>query len=311
MIQAKFKKSIAASIILILIGLLLCVSMHVKMDNNKFFGIVMGIAICIMGIATLFFNFNAFLSIKNEHIMGKYGWFRSINCSISDIKFALPQNNMLTIELKNGRRIVIMRIVNSFEFCNFIYKTMSFDSNDSPENLFHKLNELKRKRKKDIIITCFVGALMFINIFLTVFLTGGRELYQFTKTDWSIMAVMGIVELFTLIGTFYYGYLSGRLIFSIEEMKYALRRAIVLTQPLPSGNMKKVYASNDYSVRLILYDRFDGINDFYLLQRLNSYNLETVSKTNGDQIDDKDNFQNILESFIDITDQFSKMEKTK
>ncbi len=306
MIQAKFKKSIMTPIILILIGLFLCVSMSVKIGNDKLFGIVLGIVMCIIGIAALFYNFNAFLSMENNHIIGKYGWFRTINCSISDIKFALPQNNMLTIELKNGRRIVIGGIVNSFEFCNFIYRTMSFESNDSPANLFHKLHELKRKRKRNIIITCCVCAFMFINIFLTVFLTDGRELYQFSKTDWSIMAVMGIVELFTIIVTFYYGYLAGRLIFSIEEIKYDLRRAIMLTHPLPSGNIKKVYAYDDYSVRLILYDRLNGPYDIYLLQKLNSnYSLETVSKTNEDQIDDKENFQNILESFIDITDKFS------
>ena len=80
----------------------------------------------------------------------------------------------------------------------------------------------------------------------------------------------------------------------------------MLTHPLPSGNIKKVYAYDDYSVRLILYDRLNDPYDIYLLQKLNSnYSLETVSKTNEDQIDDKENFQNILESFIDITDKFS------
>ena len=53
-------------------------------------------------------------------------------------------------------------------------------------------------RKNTIYIIC-ASAMMFVWIFITVFLTGGRDISEFTKDDKTIFSVFIILEVLTLV----------------------------------------------------------------------------------------------------------------
>jgi ribose/xylose/arabinose/galactoside ABC-type transport system permease subunit len=53
-------------------------------------------------------------------------------------------------------------------------------------------------RKNTIYIIC-ASAMMFVWIFITVFLTGGRDISEFTKDDKTIFSVFIILEMLTLV----------------------------------------------------------------------------------------------------------------
>lgn len=308
MIEGIFKKKYFGNIISLLCGLFL-IGLFVflgfvdsEATNNDLSGIVFGAIICIFSTIFLFFNFKAFVHIDENHIKGKYNWFGKIDCGIADVEFASAQSNTLTIKLKNGKRHIIMGIENSFELCSVIRRNMPFEVTDTPKVLFEKINRLKESRKKSLLIVCFGIALMFINIFLTVFFTGGRELYEFSKTDWIIMAVMGVVEIITVIGTFCYGNISGKKNHPIEQLKYTLQRTIIEKHPLPVGNIKMVYADNNYTGRAIVFEYPNDSGIYYSVQKLDSnYILETVYTS--EVYEDEEDFLYDFESFIDITDR--------
>lgn len=79
-----------------------------------------------------------------------------------------------------------------------------------PETLIEQMNNLKAARKKEILYVCVSMAFMFINVFVTVFLTGERELYEFSSMDWVIFAIMGAIEIATIVMMFYFADKTGK-----------------------------------------------------------------------------------------------------
>lgn len=77
--------------------------------------------------------------------------------------------------------------------------------------------------------------LMFAGIFITVWLTGGRDLDAFSQTDWVLLSVMGVLEAAICAGLFYVADKCGKQLLPIEWLKYRLRSAAIVSQPLPSN----------------------------------------------------------------------------
>ena len=195
-IQAKFKNTKANSITCLLCGIFLMglfvflgYKTNQKLQHNFLIGIIIGAFICLTSIAALLFNFKAYLYVDNGCIKGKYHWFGKIDCNITDVDFVLGQGNSLTIQLNNGKRHTIMGIENAFSLSSAIRQNMSFETTEQPIVLIENLNALKSAKKQGVINVCLCLVLMFINIFVTVFLTGERDLHEFSKTDWIIFII--------------------------------------------------------------------------------------------------------------------------
>ncbi|MBQ3183931.1 MAG: hypothetical protein IJB57_09725 [Clostridia bacterium] len=69
---------------------------------------------------------------------------------------------------------------------------------------------MKKRPVNNLLITVILGALLFVWIFITVALTGGREISEFTRTDKVIFACFGGVEILTLILCFVFGVRAGK-----------------------------------------------------------------------------------------------------
>ena len=94
---------------------------------------------------------------------------------------------------------------------------------------------------------------MFVNIFIAVALTGGRDMYDFSKLDWILFASMGVLELATVVLTFYFAKQCGKYLLPIEYLKFRLKSAYIASQPLPSGNAKRIYTDENHVGRIIVY----------------------------------------------------------
>lgn len=287
MITAKFINKTIWNIIWFVCGVFLIIFFgYLKLadseaSNNVFGGIVVGVIICIFSIVFLLFNHKAFICADENRLKGKYGWFGVIDCDISDIEFVLSQmNNTLKILLKNGKLHVVAGMENSFEICTFIRCNMPFESSDTTADLIQKINQLNSLRKKNIIFMFGGLALLFINIFITVLLTGGRELNEFSKADTIIAIIMCVAELAVFVITFYFADKAGKMLVPTEGLKYNLRRTIVETRPLPPGYIKNVYTNGDWSARKIVFGNPDETGVYYSLQVVDAgYDLLTVYKS--------------------------------
>ena len=144
---------------------------------------------------------------------------------------------------------------------------------------------LRKDFKKDFsfnaslfIIVCVVGiALMFVNIFIAVLLTGGRDLHEFSQLDWILFSVMGAIELLTLIGLFYVAQRCGKHLLPIEQLKYRLRGAVIATHPLPTNNITAVYTDENHTGRIVVCGFPNDDSVYYCVEEIyGNFELETV-----------------------------------
>lgn len=232
--------------------------------------LIMGILIILVVIPSWLLNFGAFIHIDEDSIKAKYHLFGKIDCKLSDVTFAVARVNTLIIQLKDGKAHTIMGVENSWPLASMIRRNMSFGVTEQPEVLMEKLNTLKSAKKKGLIYVCSGVALMFIIIFITVFLTGEREMHEFSNIDWTIFAIMGAIEIATVIATFYFAQKIGKNNVSIEKLQYTIQRRIIETQPLLPGNVIKVFADENYTVRLTFFGYPNQTSVYYAVQEFAS-----------------------------------------
>ncbi len=258
------------------------------------------LAICI--IFALFINYKAHFIINGNRILAKYQWFRKLDCSIDEIAFVEDKYNILTILLKNGKRYVITGIKDPWAFSDAIRRKIFSADTKSPSALMQELESARAARKNEL---CKIGGniiLMFVYIFVAVIMTDGKEMYDFSTQDKIIFGVMCALEVLTFIAMFYSLYRHGRLLLNVEQIEYRLRKAIITTHPLPTGNVKNVYATTDCFERVVICVLPNSDSVYYCVQTFTeNYVLETV-ETSG--ILESEDELSPMDSLIDITHMF-------
>lgn len=266
--------------------------------------LIMGILIILVVIPSWLLNFGAFIHIDEDSIKAKYHWFGKIDCKLSDVTFAVARVNTLIIQLKDGKTHTIMGVENSWPLASMIRRNMSFGVTEQPEVLMEKLNTLKSAKKKGLIYVCCGLALMFINIFITVFLTGEREMHEFSKIDWIIFAVMCVVEFATVVITFYFANKTGKKNVPIEKLKYDIRRSIIETKPLVFGCILKVYTDYDCTGRIVVFGYPNDEKVYYIMQEfVSDYSL--FKSYESEIYENMDELLVDIGELIDITDKFN------
>ncbi len=304
-----FKHDKASGITCVLSGILLMgLFVFISFKDSEatlsglFVGLGLGIFFSLVGICFLLFNFKSFFYIKNEHLKGKYHYFGKIDCSIHDVIFALGRNRTLIIQLKDGKTHTIMGVENAWQLASIIRHNMPFEVNEQSEALIEKLQNLKSAKKKGLIYVCSGMALLFINIFITVFLTGEREMYEFSNIDWTIFAIMCAIEIATGIATFYFAGKTGKNNIPIEKLQYTIQRRIIETQPLLPGFVIAVYTDENYTGRITLFGYPHDSAVYYSVQEFASdYTL--FRAYTSDVYDSQDELPADFETLIDITDK--------
>ncbi len=255
-----------------------------------------------------FLNEGAYLQISDDYIKAKYNLFGKIDCKLSDIDFVTDKNNCLIIRLKNGKCHTIYGLANARELCFAIRQKLSFEPAQSYEEIFKTIEKIKSEKKKGIINISCCFALTFISIFVTVFLTDFKEMYQFNKNDWTVFAVMSIILLAAMTVAFYFAGITGKKNIITEKLQYTAQRTIIETAPLLSGKPTAVFANIDYTVRYIVFGFPDDNTDYYISEycfteeELDSDYTLTVTYEN--KVDIFDKYKGIdFRYVIDITDK--------
>lgn len=264
--------------------------------------LIIGILIILVVIPSWLLNFGAFIHIDETTIKAKYHWFGKIDCKLSDVVFAVARVNTLIIQLKDGKTHTIMGIENSWPLASIIRRNMSFEVTEQPEILMEKLNNLKVTKKNGLIYVCSGVALMFVIIFVTVFLTGEREMHEFSNIDWTIFAIMVATEIATAVATFYFAGKTGKNNIPIEKLQYEIQRRIIETQPLLPGFVIAVYTDENYTGRITLFGYPHDSAVYYSVQEFASdYTL--FRAYTSDVYDSQEELPADFETLIDITDK--------
>ena len=270
--------------------------------NGLLVGLVLGIFFGLIGTVFLLFNIKAFFYIDNGHIKGKYHYFGRINCNIDDVAFTLGRNQTLIIQLKDGKTHTIMGLENAWQLASTIRQNMPFEVAEQPETLIEELNKLKSSKKKGLVYVCSGLALMFVIIFITVFLTGEREMHEFSQTDWTVFTIMCVLEIATVIATFYFANKTGKNNAPIEKLKYCIRRTIIESYPLLPGYVIKIFSDENYTGRITLFGYQNDDSVYYTVQEFASD--YTFFKTYESEIfKNTEQLQDGFDALIDITDK--------
>ena len=264
--------------------------------------LIVGIMICLIVIPSWLLNLGAYIHIDETSIKAKYHWFGKIDCKLSDVVFSVARVNTLIIQLKDGKTHTIMGIENSWPLVSIIRRNMSFEVTEQPETLNEKLNNLKATKKNGLIYVCSGVALMFVIIFITVFLTGEREMHEFSNIDWTIFAIMVATEIATAVATFYFAQKTGKNNIPIEKLQYEIQRRIIETQPLLPGFVIAVYTDENYTGRITLFGYPNDSAVYYSVQEFASdYTL--FRAYTSDIYSSQEELPADFETLIDITEK--------
>ena len=264
--------------------------------------LIIGIVICLVVIPSWLLNSGAFIHIDEDSIKAKYHWFGKIDCKLSDVVFAVARVNTLIIQLKDGKTHTIMGIENSWPLASIIRRNMSFEVTEQPETLNEKLNNLKANKKNGLIYVCSGVALMFVIIFITVFLTGEREIHEFSNIDWTIFAIMLATEIATAVATFYFAGKTGKNNIPIEKLQYEIQRRIIETQPLLTGFVIAVYTDENYTGRITLFGYPNDSAVYYSVQAF-APDYTLFRAYTSDVYDSQEELPANFETLIDITEK--------
>lgn len=312
MVNAIFRKNYFWSVFCLLCGVFLIglflFAGHTDSEatlSDTLTGILFGLIICAFSIISLFFNFKACFNMNENQIRSRYHFFGRINCHIKDVDFILGRYNTLMLQLKNGKRHTIMGIENAWPLATTIREQIFHIETTPPDDLLLKLETAQAAHKKKLFYTLDCVVLMLFNVFIVVLLTGGKDMYAYSKTDWLLFGIMNVVEVLTVIFMFYFADQCGKQNFPIEQLKYQLKGAHVSTDPLPAGTIKHVYTDANYTGRIVVcgYPNDDSV--YYCVQEfLGSFILKTGYTSeiyDNEELLFEDAHLNIL---IDITNHF-------
>lgn len=239
--------------------------------------LLMGTVFCLAAVLSRLYNRKGYIRLENGRIQARYHWLGRMDCAIEDIAFVLPQVNTLTILLKSGRRHIITGVENSWLLSRRIRRQLYAAERELPDSLRQALNLAKAKRAKTLTWVVCGTAMLFVNILLTVLLTGGRELHEFSRPDWYRFLGMGFGELFLLIVLLGVANQCGKQMLTLEVLRYRLHGALIAFTPLPSNYVCRVYTDENNSVRVVVCGFPNSKSVYYCVQEFSAdEKLETV-----------------------------------
>lgn len=208
---------------------------------------VFGMLVALLCGVSLYVNKKAFIRADEEEVSGYFHFGLALHCRIADIEAISYGGTGLNLQLKNGKKYNMHNLENAYAIGNYIKRQMPLPPLTalSKEKLLQAVHEARRKRKNCglSLIGCFV--LIFAGIFLTVWLTGGKEMRDFVSGDWRIFGVM--VGMAMLLGIAI-GLLVRRFVRYSElfqKRQDELHLLVLRTAPLPPGNVLKIYIDAD------------------------------------------------------------------
>ena len=255
----------------------------------------------LMGIVPFLYNYKAYLKVGKRRIEGKFGFWGRISCDLSEVEYVFAERLKLTV-LSKGRRYDIRFVKNAYALCVDIQKRMSFTPLNITGDMIKNVKQHNAHRKKDTVMVFVMVGLGYALMFLTVFLTGMRDLSAFSQTDWIIFSIMCILEVIFVVLMFRFALRTGRRFIAFEKAAYQIRRTVIESTPLPE-TMIDVFTDASYSSRSVLYGDRDSDKVLFVFQMFDEdYRLFDVYQS--DNFEDEVLVGRTREGMIDITETF-------
>lgn len=186
-----------------LMGFVLVTDPAVQPDDVGYllFFLIFGLIVAVCGFVSLRVTDRLFLRVEEDRILSWRFPGCALEIPLEEVKAVIWGGDGLTIDLKNGKRYSFMDLKNACELGEYIHeRTFVAPRVDMDrEELTAAILALKKKNRRQGIAACAAFGLMFAQILPAVFLTGGRELEQFSRQDWTVFGHLAAVMAATFV----------------------------------------------------------------------------------------------------------------
>ena len=267
---------------------------------------IIGFLVALFSAFVLLMNHGAFFTVDLSAgtVKAKYGLFGHIDCRIDDIAFVYPQINVLSILFKNGKRCMIPSLQNSRQIAYVIRMGLFTVEKEPPRKFQDELNEYRRRYKKSLKVITAMGPLMMANILVTVLLTGGRSMTDYTLSDWFIFYFMATVGVGIVAITMIYTNKNSKNPLPTEWAKYRLNGAVLASHPLPSNNVRRVFMDADNTLRITVCGFPNDESVFFVVEIINEKAEVNVIHTSEVYSKMADLSEDEFDGYIDVTEEF-------
>ncbi len=241
-----------------------------------------GVIAVVSGVLTLSYNHGAYLHMTENGISAKSRWRMSFACSYSEIAFVTYGIYSLIVRLKSGEIHTVSGITNGRVLCDAIRE--KWEALTDPEArktmMFSELNRLAKERRRETIRLVVLMSLIFLLIPLCNYLTGFRELPEFTRQDWVIFIPFLAAEIGATVLSFLFAEKFGEKNTVQNGMRSYLKELILYTSPLLPGNPMVIYFGTMDRVRITVYGLPRAENVYYCIEFLDrTYQLVCIYRS--------------------------------
>ena len=211
------------------------------------FFIMFGLLVSALCGVSLYVNKRAFIHADAESVCGYFHFGLALACRIDEIDAVSYGGAGLSIRLKNGKNYAMYKLENAYPLGRFIKQHMPLPplTTQTRDALAQAFHEARRKRRNHVLGLVISFVLVFAGIFLTVWLTDGREMRDFLPQDWKIFRAMLYADAVLGAALVVLVRRTARLNEVCQRSLEDLHLLILRTTPLPAGNVQKVYIALD------------------------------------------------------------------
>ena len=252
-------------------------ALTVAYATDKVLLMVCAVLAIVVEILVRTFNQNSYFRMEEGRVCAQYHWFGRLDCNLDEVAFVRSQTMNLDILLKNGKRHSIAFVANEQQLCSEIRRQIFAREEKTPDALKDQLMQIHQKRRRMIYWAIACGAMMFVNIFLADWITGGMEFEGFSHQDWILFWIIAAAETVTVAGMFVLASRSGRLLVEMEHLRDRIQRAGIAAQILPSASVKAVYTDADAKGRVVVCGIPNDQSVYYIVQSFDAdFHLHTA-----------------------------------
>ncbi len=285
MVEGIFKKRRTTTSYIILVCSIFLIAFFVyqwHIDSTAATGIMLlkiafaGI-FCFFSVFFLLFNRKAFLRVESDKISGRCGWFCRFSLDFSDIVHLSAAHNTLTLTLNSGKQIWIGGLENPDAIYYAVCRKIPFRSKKEIAQVKEELFSAKRKQHKGNQFLIGSAVWIIAVIIVTILLTDGRDIPDFTRADWMTFYSMCLVLTISFVFIFVAASKIGKIVNSLDNKIYAVQRTVIESAPLLPGNVVRVTTNDFYTARFTVFGYPNSDSIYYTAEEFDdNYNLILV-----------------------------------
>lgn len=286
-----------------LFGALLCAGVYETLDN-----VLISVFFCIFGTLvaafcglSMFVNRKAFIRVDEEKISAYCHFGLHLECGLAEVAAVSCTPYGLNIKLKNGKNYNLVNLENGYDLRRYIQKRILKEQvRLDREETIRQIVPLKKKRKMEAIASVCTFLLIFPCIIVAAWLTGWRDLHEFSTKDWTLFAMMGgvgvaIIIIFCIVLRRYIHHTD-----TVQKLAGTLYQQMLRTTPAGPGNALRMYVDDEEyaSLRVTVYG-FPNEEDVYFTVEDVDANYE-LQRLHTSEI--YPNMQAMEEELMDLTE---------